>query len=41
MVMANKACANEELEKQRRQWGVFRDRRPSHYSPMLKLDIAH
>ncbi len=31
----------EELEKQRRQWGVFRDRRPSHYSPMLKLDVTH
>ncbi len=26
-----------ELEKQRRQWGVFRDRRPEHYAPMLTL----
>ncbi len=25
----------EELEKQRRQWGIFRDRRPECYKPIL------
>ncbi len=30
-----------ELEKQRRHWGVFRDRRPEHYAPMFKLDASH
>ncbi len=27
----------DELEKQRHQWGIFRDRRPEHYNPLLSL----
>ena len=28
----------DEIQKNRRDWGIFRDRRPEMYTPILKMD---